>query len=107
MTEKMTYAQSGVDIHLEEKAIKALAAGITYKRTGLGAPLTDIGHYAGLIEFGEYALGLATDGDADRFAAVDADGRVLSETEAAALLVDHLARSGRARRGVAISRSRR
>jgi len=48
-------------------------------------------------------LGLATDGDADRFAAVDADGRVLSETEAAALLVDHLARSGRARRGVAIS----
>ncbi len=62
MTEKMTYARSGVDIHLEEKAIKALAAGITYKRTGLGAPLTDIGHYAGLIEFGEYALGLATDG---------------------------------------------
>ncbi|MBW1685872.1 MAG: hypothetical protein JRS35_12525 [Deltaproteobacteria bacterium] len=48
-------------------------------------------------------LGLATDGDADRFAAVDADGQVLSETEAAALLVDHLARSGRARRGVAIS----
>ncbi|MCL7476034.1 MAG: phosphoribosylformylglycinamidine cyclo-ligase [ANME-2 cluster archaeon] len=62
MTEKMTYARSGVDIHLEEKAIKALAAGINYKRTGLGAPLTDIGHYAGLIEFGEYALGLATDG---------------------------------------------
>jgi len=48
-------------------------------------------------------LGLATDGDADRFAAVDSDGRVLSETEAAALLVDHLARSGCARRGVAIS----
>ncbi len=48
-------------------------------------------------------LGLATDGDADRFAAVDSDGRVLSETEAAALLVDHLARTGRARRGVAIS----
>lgn len=62
MTEKMTYARSGVDIHLEEKAIKALAASITYKRSGLGAPLTDIGHYAGLISFGEYALGLATDG---------------------------------------------
>lgn len=58
----MTYASSGVDIHLEEKAIKALASEITYKRTGLGAPLTDIGHYAGLIEFGEYALALATDG---------------------------------------------
>jgi phosphomannomutase len=48
-------------------------------------------------------LGLATDGDADRFAAVDADGRVLAESEALALLVDHLARTGRIERGVAIS----
>jgi phosphoglucomutase len=48
-------------------------------------------------------LGLATDGDADRFAAIDADGRVLSESAALALLVDHLARTGRLRRGVAIS----
>ena len=39
-------------------------------------------------------LGLATDGDADRLAAVDADGTILSETEVLALLVDHLARSG-------------
>ena len=62
MTKKMTYAGSGVDIHLENNAIKALSSKISYKRTGLGAPLTDIGHYAGLIEFGEYALGLATDG---------------------------------------------
>jgi phosphomannomutase len=49
------------------------------------------------------SLGLATDGDADRFAAVDEAGRVLSETEALALLVDHLARGGRAVRGVAVS----
>ena len=48
-------------------------------------------------------LGLATDGDADRLAAVDANGQVLSETELLALLVDHLARTGRATRGVAIS----
>jgi len=48
-------------------------------------------------------LGLATDGDADRFAAVDRDGRVLSEMQSIALLVDHLARSGRIRRGVALS----
>jgi phosphomannomutase len=48
-------------------------------------------------------LGLATDGDGDRFAAIDVDGRVLSESAALALLVDHLARTGRARRGVAIS----
>jgi phosphomannomutase len=48
-------------------------------------------------------LGLATDGDADRIAAVDADGTILSETELLALLLDHLARTGRATRGVAIS----
>jgi phosphomannomutase len=48
-------------------------------------------------------LGLATDGDADRYGVVDADGRVLSETEALALLVDHLARTGRVHRGVALS----
>src|SRR5262245_5481047 len=49
------------------------------------------------------ALGIATDGDADRFTAVDAGGRVLSPTQAVALLVDHLARSGRIRRGLALS----
>ena len=48
-------------------------------------------------------LGLASDGDADRYAVVDVDGRVLSETDALALLVDHLAATGRVRRGVAIS----
>jgi phosphomannomutase len=48
-------------------------------------------------------LGLATDGDADRFAAVDADGSLLSATDGLALLVDHLARTGRLRRGVAVS----
>lgn len=48
-------------------------------------------------------LGLASDGDADRFGVIDADGRSLSETDALALLVDHLARAGRVRRGVAIS----
>lgn len=48
-------------------------------------------------------LGLASDGDADRYGVVDADGRVLSATEAVALLVDHLARRGRLAGGVAIS----
>ncbi len=48
-------------------------------------------------------LGLATDGDADRFAVVDADGQLLTETESLALLVDHLARTGRISKGVAVS----
>ncbi len=58
----LTYADSGVDIEKEETTIKALTSEMTYKREGLGAPLTGIGHYAGLIDFGEYALALATDG---------------------------------------------
>ncbi|MCZ6782510.1 MAG: phosphoglucomutase/phosphomannomutase family protein, partial [Proteobacteria bacterium] len=49
------------------------------------------------------ALGLANDGDADRLAAVDGTGRVLSETEVLALVLDHGIRSGRVRTGVAIS----
>jgi len=58
----LTYAKSGVDIEKENKAIAALAKQLTYKRIGIGAPLTDVGHYAGLIDFGEYALALTTDG---------------------------------------------
>jgi phosphomannomutase len=48
-------------------------------------------------------LGLATDGDADRIAALDERGRVLTSADVLALLVDHAVRSGRARRGVALS----
>lgn len=58
----LTYAKSGVDITKENKAIKALAEQLTFKRKGLGSPLSDVGHYAGLIDFGEYALALTTDG---------------------------------------------
>jgi phosphomannomutase len=52
---------------------------------------------------GGRAIGIATDGDGDRYAVLDTSGTLLSESEALALLVDHLARSGRVRRGVAIS----
>lgn len=47
-------------------------------------------------------LGIANDGDGDRVGVVDGTGRVLSETQVLALLVDHLAQSGRIHRGVAI-----
>lgn len=50
-------------------------------------------------------LGVATDGDADRFAAVDANGRVLAESEALALLIDHLASTRGVRGVLALSRS--
>jgi phosphoribosylformylglycinamidine cyclo-ligase len=57
---KLTYAESGVDIEKEEKAINAFLSNIKSKRKGIGKPLG--GHYAGMIDFGEYALVLCTDG---------------------------------------------
>ena len=56
----MTYAESGVDIFKSEKAIEGLLSSIRYKRKGIGKPLG--GHYAGMIEFGKYALVMCTDG---------------------------------------------
>ena len=58
----MTYSRSGVDISKENKAIKALSNHLTFKRKGMGAPLIGIGHYAGLIDLGEFALAITTDG---------------------------------------------
>jgi phosphoribosylformylglycinamidine cyclo-ligase len=57
----MTYKNSGVDIEEKEEAIKQLLSSILTKRKGtFGRPMG--GHYAGLIEFGDYALVLCTDG---------------------------------------------
>jgi phosphoribosylformylglycinamidine cyclo-ligase len=56
----MTYARSGVDIEKEDRAIKEILSSIKTVRKGIGRPLG--GHYAGIIEFGEYALVLCTDG---------------------------------------------
>jgi len=57
----MTYKNSGVDIEEKEEAIKQLLSSILTKRKdSIGRPMG--GHYAGLIEFGEYALVLCTDG---------------------------------------------
>lgn len=56
-----TYADAGVS--QEEKAahIAALVAALKYRRRGLGKPLTKIGHFTGLVDFGSYALSLCTD----------------------------------------------
>jgi phosphoribosylformylglycinamidine cyclo-ligase len=56
----MTYADSGVDIKKEEKAIKELVNQVTSTRKGIGRPLG--GHYAGMVDFGNQALVLCTDG---------------------------------------------
>lgn len=58
----LTYAASGVDIEREDEAVGALAGALSFVREGIGRPLTAIGHFAGLVDFGEHALCLCTDG---------------------------------------------
>jgi phosphoribosylformylglycinamidine cyclo-ligase len=59
----LTYAASGVDIGAADKAKKALIKALEYRRpAGLGAPIPLTWGYAGLVDFGEHALALTTDG---------------------------------------------
>ncbi len=58
----LTYAESGVDIHAENRSIDAMKAVLTTRRKGFGAPMTEIGHYAGLLDMGSFALAMTTDG---------------------------------------------
>lgn len=59
---RLTYAESGVDIHAENRSIDAMKAVLTSRRKGFGAPMTEIGHYAGLLDMGSFALAMTTDG---------------------------------------------
>jgi len=56
-----TYAEAGVSQDEKAAHIAALVSALTYKRRGRGKPLTKIGHFTGLVDFGSYALSLCTD----------------------------------------------
>lgn len=57
-----TYSEAGVDISLEELGVKTLVSQLTFRRSGGFQMCSDVGHFAGLVEFGDYALALAVDG---------------------------------------------
>jgi phosphoribosylformylglycinamidine cyclo-ligase len=57
-----SYADAGVDIDLEATAIKSLIKNLTFRRTGSPRMTGKVGHYAGLLEFGNHVLALTTDG---------------------------------------------
>ncbi|NPA75495.1 MAG: phosphoribosylformylglycinamidine cyclo-ligase [Euryarchaeota archaeon] len=57
----MDYREAGVDIDTEAEFIKALVAGLTFKRKDMRTAPLNLG-FTGLIEFGEYYLALNTDG---------------------------------------------
>ena len=58
---KLTYSDAGVDIDRKADAIEALVATLGYDREGMGKKIKLPGGYAGLVEFGPYALALSTD----------------------------------------------
>jgi len=67
-----TYRDAGVDIDLEAEAVKALIGSLTFRRSGEFGMAGDLGHFAGLIDFGPYLLALATDGVGTKMLVADA-----------------------------------
>jgi phosphoribosylformylglycinamidine cyclo-ligase len=62
MPESFSYRESGVDITLEADGIAALVKALTYQRRGAVRMIGKVGHFAGLIGCGKYALALTVDG---------------------------------------------
>ncbi|NJE08935.1 phosphoribosylformylglycinamidine cyclo-ligase [Thermococcus sp. M39] len=75
----MTYAQAGVDVEKTEKALKGLIslakATFEFRKNKLGQVAADIGHYAGLIDFGDFYLAITTDGVGTKVLVADAVGK--------------------------------
>ena len=59
---KFTYKKSGVDVDESSKVVDALLDRLKYKRRGFASPLELPGHFSGLIDFGDLALSMCTDG---------------------------------------------
>jgi phosphoribosylformylglycinamidine cyclo-ligase len=68
------YSKAGVDIDLEATAIKALIKNLSYRRKGNYTMLGNVGHFAGLIDFGPKALALTTDGVGTKMLVADKVG---------------------------------
>jgi phosphoribosylformylglycinamidine cyclo-ligase len=71
---KNAYTEAGVDIDLEAMAIKALIKNLDYRRKGTATMMGAVGHFAGLIDFGEMALALTTDGVGTKMLVADQQG---------------------------------
>ncbi|ASJ11619.1 phosphoribosylformylglycinamidine cyclo-ligase [Thermococcus thioreducens] len=75
----LTYAQAGVD---DEKTTKALRGIISlaketfrFRKGKLGEPAENLGHYAALMDFGEFYLAMTTDGVGTKVLVAEAVGK--------------------------------
>jgi phosphoribosylformylglycinamidine cyclo-ligase len=61
-----TYAKAGVDIRREDRAVRGINRWVSktfsFREGKLGAVMREIGSFANLIDFGEYALAVCMDG---------------------------------------------
>lgn len=72
MPKGMTYAKVGVDIDRKSASIAALVEHLRFRRKGFGKPIDLPGHFTGLIDFGDMALTLCTDGVGTKLLIADA-----------------------------------
>jgi phosphoribosylformylglycinamidine cyclo-ligase len=72
MPKGMTYAKAGVDIDRKSASIAALVEHLRFRRKGIGRPIDLPGHFTGLIDFGDMALTLCTDGVGTKLLVADA-----------------------------------
>jgi phosphoribosylformylglycinamidine cyclo-ligase len=72
MPKGMTYAKAGVDIDRKSASIAALVEHLRFRRKGIGKPIDLPGHFTGLIDFGDMALTLCTDGVGTKLLIADA-----------------------------------
>jgi phosphoribosylformylglycinamidine cyclo-ligase len=69
---RMTYARAGVNIDQKSATIAKLVKELGFRRKGAGAMLNIEGHFTGLIDFGDHALSMCTDGVGTKLLVADA-----------------------------------
>ncbi len=70
-----SYREAGVDVVREADTIASLVRQLRFKRSGVGAPLDLPDFFTALVDFGEWALTLNTDGVGTKILVAQAQGR--------------------------------
>lgn len=75
----LTYAQAGVDDEKTQQALKGIIslakATFEFRKGKMGEPKADIGHYAALMDFGDFYLAMTTDGVGTKTLVAEAVGK--------------------------------
>ncbi|MCO6041863.1 phosphoribosylformylglycinamidine cyclo-ligase [Thermococcus alcaliphilus] len=75
----LTYAQAGVDDEKTQKALKGIIslakATFEFRKGKMGEPKGNIGHYAALMDFGDFYLAMTTDGVGTKTLVAEAVGK--------------------------------